>query len=688
MSKLGVYLSALLTLALSMSYALAQDCGRIESVGPLEVKAVYDSETGLVRLYNYMGDEIACLGRDGGHNDPWEADPFFRVFFLRIGEDKLVYVSDAVEKTTYVFNYSGELIRRITHSGHSALPAAKRTVYMSDEMQYAYEWGGKGNGDGQFDHPYGITLDNSGNVYVSDCNNHRIQVFGRTGRFIRKWGSEGSGNGHLDRPHGISMDSSGNAYVADCYNHRIQVFSSTGRFISGWGSNGSAKGQFKYPKGIVLDDTGNIYVADCFNHRIQVFSDNGWFIRNWGGEGSGNGQFSYPVGIALDASDYIYVTSRHRIQVFDNLGFFIRKWGREGSGDGQFKYPKGIILDNAGNIYVADSYNFRIQVFDNTGRFIKKWGSQGSGDGEFNHPHGIGLDNSGNIYVTDYDNHRIQVFSECYINNGPSVKIRGKISGELAPADSSITARVEGRDTNSTKFYAEVTVSNNGKFIFSKFPRDSAYKMTIHHELDTSLYTLTPRSISGTANSNVNVVYNLNKAATIVNLIGTVTTKDGTPLQGVTITKTTGGVAITDSQGNYSLEHPCDSSVILTPSKEHCRFEPPNRGFEVTNENIFGLDFTAIAQPYITSLSPPDFTPDALAEIERDLAINGGNFQNGLTLSSDNTQVTIFNIQVISAGQISCKIKIPSKANKGWYKLTVINSDGERSTKDNAFEIR
>jgi tripartite motif-containing protein 71 len=61
-------------------------------------------------------------------------------------------------------------------------------------------------------------------VYVSDYNNHRVQKFDSEGNFITKWGSKGTGDGEFVNPNGIAMDSSGNVYVADAGNNRIQVF--------------------------------------------------------------------------------------------------------------------------------------------------------------------------------------------------------------------------------------------------------------------------------------------------------------------------------------------------------------------------------------------------------------------------------------------------------------------------------
>jgi tripartite motif-containing protein 71 len=63
--------------------------------------------------------------------------------------------------------------------------------------------------------------------------------------FVRKWGSDGTGDGQFNYPYGVALDSSGNVYVADSGNNRVQKFNSDGTFISKWGSKGIGDGQFK-----------------------------------------------------------------------------------------------------------------------------------------------------------------------------------------------------------------------------------------------------------------------------------------------------------------------------------------------------------------------------------------------------------------------------------------------------------
>ncbi|MBU0702061.1 SMP-30/gluconolactonase/LRE family protein, partial [bacterium] len=276
-------------------------------------------------------------------------------------------------------------------------------------------WGSKGNGEGQFNYPSGVAVDSSGNVYVADSNNNRIQKFDYSGSFITTWGSYGNDNGKFDYPHGVAVDSSDNVYVADRNNHRIQKFDSSGIFITTWGSSGSGDDQFDRPCGVAVDPSGNVYVADTGNHRIQKFDSSEAFIATWGSKGTGTGQFGYPCGVTVDSSGNVYVadTGNDRIQKFNPTGIFTAECEGYETNDGQYfyplSYPHGVAVDLSGNLYVADTKNDRIQKFNPSGDFITKW-SNGTDDGQFHYPDEVAVDSSGNVYVADTGNNRIQKF--------------------------------------------------------------------------------------------------------------------------------------------------------------------------------------------------------------------------------------------------------------------------------------
>jgi tripartite motif-containing protein 71 len=270
--------------------------------------------------------------------------------------------------------------------------------------------------NGKFDDPKAMAFDSTGNIYVVDNDNLRVQKFDSNGNYLLKWGSEGTSNGEFGNPRSIGIDSSNNIYVGDIERDDIQKFDSNGNFISKFGSPGTGNGQFDGPYAIDFNSTGDIFVVDRDNHRVQRFDSSGNYISQFGDEGSGDGEFYEPSGIAIDSSNNIFVSDydNSRVQKFSSAGTYDSQFGTNGSGDGELFEHNGLDIDSSGNIYVADSGNSRIQKFNSSGIFVAKWGandgdgSAGEGDGEFDSPRDVKVGSNGNIYVVDEDNNRIQ----------------------------------------------------------------------------------------------------------------------------------------------------------------------------------------------------------------------------------------------------------------------------------------
>jgi len=249
------------------------------------------------------------------------------------------------------------------------------------------------------------------NIYVTEFNNNRVQVFDSEGFPLFMFGSSGSGPGQFDFPLGIAVDNMKNIYVADASNNRVQVFDSEGFPLFMFGSSGDGAGQFASNNGIAVDGMKNIYVTDSGNKRIQVFDSAGNFL------------FMFGWGVDDGANEFQICTSACQAGIL-------------GDGAGQFLNLVSIAVDNMKNIYVVDQINQRIQVFDSEGNFLFMfgWGVDdganefqictsacqagifGDGAGQFDLPIGIAVDSMKNIYVADQTNDRIQVFFTPIVN--------------------------------------------------------------------------------------------------------------------------------------------------------------------------------------------------------------------------------------------------------------------------------
>lgn len=122
----------------------------------------------------------------------------------------------------YVTDSGNHTIRKITPAGVVTTLAGKA--------------GAKGTADGsgstaRFNSPEGIAVDSAGNIYVADTENHAIRKVSPSGTVTTIAGSigtsgsaDGTGNAaQFDEPYGIAVDSTGNVYVADTSNDTIRL---------------------------------------------------------------------------------------------------------------------------------------------------------------------------------------------------------------------------------------------------------------------------------------------------------------------------------------------------------------------------------------------------------------------------------------------------------------------------------
>src|SRR5215468_9778569 len=138
-------------------------------------------------------------------------------------------------------------------------------------------FGTPGSGNGQFQSPLGVAIQaSSGNVYVVDSGNARVEKFFPDGSFISAFGQ-----GQLSSPRGIATDTLGKVYVSDAGTNTVQKFDAKGNFVSTIDGTSAPQGHFQSLGGVAVDQANNLWVADSGTSNVVEFDAKGKFLRQW-----------------------------------------------------------------------------------------------------------------------------------------------------------------------------------------------------------------------------------------------------------------------------------------------------------------------------------------------------------------------------------------------------------------------
>jgi NHL repeat len=135
--------------------------------------------------------------------------------------------------------------------------------------------GVQGDGPDTFHEPDAILIAPDGSIFVSDGHtpgkgNSRVVKLDAQGQFVMQWGGHGDGPGQFEVPHCLAMDSKGRLYVGDRANNRIQVFTQDGKWLG-------QLTQFGRPSGITIDHNDILYVTDSESRDAAGYGHHpGW----------------------------------------------------------------------------------------------------------------------------------------------------------------------------------------------------------------------------------------------------------------------------------------------------------------------------------------------------------------------------------------------------------------------------
>ncbi|HET6991005.1 MAG TPA: T9SS type A sorting domain-containing protein, partial [Bacteroidia bacterium] len=179
-----------------------------------------------------------------------------------------------------------------------------------------------------FYNPTGLSIDNSGIIYVADYLNHCIrkisgnQVTTYAGTLGVSGDQIGAASTALfNSPSEVNIDPQGNnLYVSDLLNNKVKVVSQSGTVsllagsgVAGFADGTGASAVFNRPSGMLWDLWGNIIIVDGLNYRIRRITTSGVVttIAGTGAAGINNGPvatatFNGPADISIGPNGEIY----------------------------------------------------------------------------------------------------------------------------------------------------------------------------------------------------------------------------------------------------------------------------------------------------------------------------------------------------------------------------------------------
>jgi tripartite motif-containing protein 71 len=374
---------------------------------------IYVSDYGNARIQKFSpsGTSLALWGTIGS-----APGQFSQPEGIAVDASGNVYVADTFNNRVQKFSPAGTLlaVSKRTKTKDDTRPSAiavdargrifvsqygnSHIVRMSADLKPQATVGVFGTSPQLLAFPIGVAVDGSGQVYVTDPLNGRVQIrtpAGRVGAVIghRAFLTNGSAGpslapGQFGFPIGIAVAPNGTIYVPDQDLHRIVVLSPTGP-LGYIGEDGT-------PRWIAVDSAGDLYILDAHND-VEKLSPKGVLLATLGASANLN----RPQGLAVDAAGNIYVAEggAARIVRLTPSGAVSGYLGEDAGLNG----PQSIAVDTAGNVYVADTGNNRIVKLAPDGRLLAVLGSSV----QFDDPTGVAVDAAGNVYVADRFNDRV-----------------------------------------------------------------------------------------------------------------------------------------------------------------------------------------------------------------------------------------------------------------------------------------
>ncbi len=284
----------------------------------------------------------------------------------------------------YITDFQNNVVRKVNADGVITTIAGNGTEGYSGDGYKATA--------AQLHGPWGVAVDAAGNVYISDKDNHAIRKVTAAGIITTIAGKGKPGYSGdkgpataalLDHPLGLAIDKTGNIYIADNSNTAVRKINTAGiittfagSFSAGYSGDGglATNAKFKNIRYVACDGAGNVYISDTWNSVIRkvdaagnISTVAGNQTQKYTGDGGAatNAGIYFPVGIAVEDDGTLYIADNHNhvIRKVDKDGIIstVAGNGVKGfSGDNgpattaQLTNPTSIVVDPTGRLLIAE----------------------------------------------------------------------------------------------------------------------------------------------------------------------------------------------------------------------------------------------------------------------------------------------------------------------------------------------
>jgi sugar lactone lactonase YvrE len=249
--------------------------------------------------------------------------------------------------------------------------------------------------------PLAIALDESnGDLIVTSFEAAEVVILDKSGSLIKRLGKQ---NGIIS-PYGVSIDEKGQIYVSEVQTGLLKVFSPGGLLVDKIDLS-EVMGRTVSPGRITIDKEGFIYISDLMDNEILIFNDKGDFVRSVG-------KFESLQKAQNAGGKIIGVSSMgNAVKVFDKEGALLQSFGKHGDESRKnFSFPTGFAVDSKGRLWIADAFQHRLKVFSLEGKFLYNFGYMEEKKWMFFFPVDLCFGKKGELFVVEKGANRIQVF--------------------------------------------------------------------------------------------------------------------------------------------------------------------------------------------------------------------------------------------------------------------------------------